>query len=193
MRKLSLLLVPAVLAPTLLTGCQTWGPTWSELTGQRYNVTIVNRRPAIIDRVDDQGAFPESEPDQGRAGRAPAGRPGSGAGLGRRPAAARDDAQRRAVQALLHQRAVREHDHAGMDAGRRLRRADRRLPSCRRAEDRGEVMPRAATARRCSPSRDCASSFRRGAGRSSPCTTSRSRSRPARCWAWSASPAPASR
>ena len=58
--QIDLLLVPAVLAPTLLDGCQTWGPTWSELTGQRYNVTIANRRPAIIDRVDDQGAFPES-------------------------------------------------------------------------------------------------------------------------------------
>jgi hypothetical protein len=58
MRKLTLLMVPALLAPTLLTSCQTWGPTWSEITGARYNVTIVNRRPAIIDRVDDQGAFP---------------------------------------------------------------------------------------------------------------------------------------
>jgi hypothetical protein len=58
MNKLILLTVPALLAPMFLTGCQTWGPTWSELTGARYNVTIVNRRPAMIDRVDDQGAFP---------------------------------------------------------------------------------------------------------------------------------------
>jgi len=58
MNKLTLLMLPAMLAPTLLTGCQTWGPTWSEITGARYNVTIVNRRPAIIDRVDDRGAFP---------------------------------------------------------------------------------------------------------------------------------------
>ena len=58
MNKLTLLMVPALLAPTLLVGCQTWGPTWSEITGARYNVTVVNRRPAIIDRVDDQGAFP---------------------------------------------------------------------------------------------------------------------------------------
>lgn len=57
MRKLLLLMVPALVAPTMLTGCQTWGPTWSELTGQRYNMTITNRRPAIIDRVDNQGAF----------------------------------------------------------------------------------------------------------------------------------------
>ena len=71
MRKLYLLIVPAIAAPTFLTGCQTWGPTWSEITGQRYNVTIVNRRPAIIDRVDDRGAFPtpnliKSEPGEHR-------------------------------------------------------------------------------------------------------------------------------
>ena len=58
MRKLYLFAIPALLAPVFLGGCQTWGPTWSELTGQRYNVTIVNRRPAIIDRVDDRGSFP---------------------------------------------------------------------------------------------------------------------------------------
>lgn len=58
MRKFSwlTLLVPLAL-PAALSGCATWGPTWSELTGQRFNTTIVNRRPAIIDRVDNQGAF----------------------------------------------------------------------------------------------------------------------------------------
>ena len=59
MRKAMLLAVPALMAPLYLGGCQTWGPTWSELTGQRYNVTIANRRPAIIDQVDSRGAFPD--------------------------------------------------------------------------------------------------------------------------------------
>jgi hypothetical protein len=59
MRKGMLLTVPALVVPMFLTGCQTWGPTWSELSGQRYNVTIPNRRPAIIDQVDRQGAFPD--------------------------------------------------------------------------------------------------------------------------------------
>ena len=59
MRKSYLMLIPAIAAPLLLDGCQTWGPTWSEVTGQRYNVTISNRRPAIIDQVDNQGAFPD--------------------------------------------------------------------------------------------------------------------------------------
>ena len=59
MRKSYWMLVPAIAAPVLLDGCQTWGPTWSEVTGQRYNVTITNRRPAIIDQVDNQGAFPD--------------------------------------------------------------------------------------------------------------------------------------
>ena len=60
MRKISwlTLLVPLAM-PVVLSGCATWGPTWSELTGQRFNVTIVNRRPAVIDRVDNQGAFPD--------------------------------------------------------------------------------------------------------------------------------------
>ena len=59
MRKSYWMLMPALAAPLLLDGCQTWGPTWSEVTGQRYNVTITNRRPAMIDMVDNQGAFPD--------------------------------------------------------------------------------------------------------------------------------------
>jgi len=45
------------MAAMLLGGCQTWGPSWSEVTGNRYTVTELNRRPAIIDQVDNQGAF----------------------------------------------------------------------------------------------------------------------------------------
>src|SRR4051812_46462472 len=52
MRKLLLLALPLVLA-----GCQTWGPTWSELTGARYYRAVEYRLPTIITRVDDQGAF----------------------------------------------------------------------------------------------------------------------------------------
>jgi hypothetical protein len=42
-----------------LAGCQTWGPTWSEISGARYPTGEVHqfRRPAIIERVDNQGAF----------------------------------------------------------------------------------------------------------------------------------------
>jgi hypothetical protein len=58
MRKTFLMLACAALPVVMLEGCATWGPTWSEITGQRYNVTIANRRPAIIDRVDDRGSFP---------------------------------------------------------------------------------------------------------------------------------------
>lgn len=46
-------------AALLLTGCQTWGPTRSEVTGNRYYRTTLNRMPAIIERVDAQGAFAE--------------------------------------------------------------------------------------------------------------------------------------
>ena len=49
----------AVASSLLLAGCQTWGPTWSELSGHQYptGVITLNRRPAIIERVDDQGSF----------------------------------------------------------------------------------------------------------------------------------------
>ena len=52
-------LLLALSLPLLLPGCQTWGPTWSELSGQPYPSGEINqyRRPAIIEHVDDQGAF----------------------------------------------------------------------------------------------------------------------------------------
>ncbi len=58
MRKTTLpaLLLPAALAG-LLPGCQTWGPTWSEVTGARYVGGILYRRPAIVEHIDNQGAF----------------------------------------------------------------------------------------------------------------------------------------
>ena len=43
--------IRTVAVATLLfsfAGCQTWGPTWSEITGARYNVTIADRWPARI-------------------------------------------------------------------------------------------------------------------------------------------------
>ena len=52
MRKTLLLIVPLVLG-----GCQTWGPTWSELSGQRYTKVEMNRLPAVIAQVDGRGAF----------------------------------------------------------------------------------------------------------------------------------------
>jgi hypothetical protein len=52
MRKIVLLAIPLALA-----GCETWGPTWSELTGSRYNRAIEYRFPTVITRVDDQGSF----------------------------------------------------------------------------------------------------------------------------------------
>jgi hypothetical protein len=41
----------------LCSGCQTWGPTWSEISGSRYNVTILNRRPALIEQIDGYSAY----------------------------------------------------------------------------------------------------------------------------------------
>jgi hypothetical protein len=42
----------------LCSGCQSWGPTWSEVSGVRYNVTILNRRPAVIEQIDGSSAYP---------------------------------------------------------------------------------------------------------------------------------------
>ena len=35
----------------LFAGCQTWGPTWSEVSGDRYHRVDPDRRPAILLRV----------------------------------------------------------------------------------------------------------------------------------------------
>jgi len=43
----------------IISGCQTWGPTWSEVSGANYyNVTILNRRAAVIESIDGNSAYP---------------------------------------------------------------------------------------------------------------------------------------
>lgn len=37
-----------------LNALDPWGPTWSELSGQLWSRTYINRTPAIIKRVDDR-------------------------------------------------------------------------------------------------------------------------------------------
>jgi hypothetical protein len=46
-----------LLLPLALAGCQTWGPTWSELSGQRYHKAIEDRRPVEIVAIGDQRVF----------------------------------------------------------------------------------------------------------------------------------------
>jgi len=66
MRKLVLIAVSATLA-----GCQTWGPTWSEVTGVRHFRTELNRMPTIIEQVDGRSASPAGigEPNRIEPGR----------------------------------------------------------------------------------------------------------------------------
>ena len=45
--------IPMV-ATLLVAGCQTWGPTWSELTGDRYTTVDPDRRAAILERVGNE-------------------------------------------------------------------------------------------------------------------------------------------
>ena len=40
------------------TGCTTYGPTWSEISGDRYTKTTINRAPALIEKVDGNSAYP---------------------------------------------------------------------------------------------------------------------------------------
>ena len=47
----------ALAVASSLPGCQTWGPTWSEVTGARWTGGTQFRRPAIIEHIDDQGSF----------------------------------------------------------------------------------------------------------------------------------------
>ena len=54
----SVIYVAAGVVALATAGCQTWGPTWSELSGTRqYNLTTMYRKPAIIESVDGQSAF----------------------------------------------------------------------------------------------------------------------------------------
>jgi hypothetical protein len=41
-----------------LAGCQTWGPTWSEVTGRRFHRADPNRAPTVIEHIDGRSAFP---------------------------------------------------------------------------------------------------------------------------------------
>lgn len=60
MRRLPLIPLSLGLLPLLLAGCQTWGPTWSEVSGQRYYVTQLNTSPTIIENIDGSSAFPNA-------------------------------------------------------------------------------------------------------------------------------------
>jgi hypothetical protein len=51
------MLVIVLIAGLSLVGCQTWGPTWSEVTGIRYHRTMADRWPANIVAVGDMAVF----------------------------------------------------------------------------------------------------------------------------------------
>ena len=54
------LMLVLALTATVLTGCQTWGPTWSEVTGRRFHVATMNTSPILINLIDGNGAFPSA-------------------------------------------------------------------------------------------------------------------------------------
>jgi hypothetical protein len=55
MRAVRTLLAAAMVLAT--ASCQTWGPTWSEVTGVRYNRAIADRWPARIVAVGNTSVF----------------------------------------------------------------------------------------------------------------------------------------
>ena len=55
MKHRALLIAPLAL---LAAGCQTWGPTWGEVSGTRYHVAVVNRQPTVIEKIDGNSAYP---------------------------------------------------------------------------------------------------------------------------------------
>lgn len=54
-----------------LAGCQTWGPTWSEVTGARFHRTEINRTPTVIEQIDGRSSSPAGigEPNRIEPGR----------------------------------------------------------------------------------------------------------------------------
>ena len=50
-------LIIAALPALLLAGCQTWGPTWSEVSGNRFTRTTLDRGPVTVDSVDGSSTF----------------------------------------------------------------------------------------------------------------------------------------
>lgn len=55
-------ILTAVPLTLLLGACATWGPTWSEMTGQIYSLPTPNQNvaPAAIQNIDGNGAFPDA-------------------------------------------------------------------------------------------------------------------------------------
>ena len=50
----------ALAAAAGLAGCQSWGPTWSEVSGTRYNLTDFNRFATAINLVDSNNPGPRA-------------------------------------------------------------------------------------------------------------------------------------
>jgi len=47
----------AIVLALSATSCATYNPTWSEISGNRYTRTTINRAPALIEKVDGNSAY----------------------------------------------------------------------------------------------------------------------------------------
>jgi len=62
MKRISILPCTAILVVAALSSCQSWGPTWSEVTGVRYNI-VMNRTPVGINLIDGGNPGPTPSMD----------------------------------------------------------------------------------------------------------------------------------
>jgi len=60
--------VVLVLASSL-AGCATYGPVWSEVSGNRYHRAVLNRQPALIEKVDKSKVRVTVRPREDAVGR----------------------------------------------------------------------------------------------------------------------------
>jgi hypothetical protein len=80
--KYTALLTALALGPSLACA-QKWGPTWSEVTGQLYSRTELNRTPAIIKSIDGRHSLDRVVRSDSARGRSWSSRPRARACKGR--------------------------------------------------------------------------------------------------------------
>ena len=122
--------IAVVLLPALLAGCASMTTPYSEITGERFNLAVADRRAVIIISVGKQSGWISNAPVLVDPGTYPV--EISTPRARRLPAAQRDDhGRRRALQALLHQRPVPGSGQPELRPGHRPRRDDRPAASAR--------------------------------------------------------------
>jgi hypothetical protein len=56
----TLLTLSMAAAAVAMAGCQTWGPSWSEVSGERFYRASADTAPTLVNLIDGNGAFPNA-------------------------------------------------------------------------------------------------------------------------------------